>query len=127
MPIRIGVTGGRDYTDQEQLEKTMDMVLKEFLWHPLENFIIVHGDARGADFLAKEWAISRGIAQEPHKVTKADIDQHGKYAYILRNQEMADSGLDVLVAFPGGNGTANMRAECHERGIRVIQVHRRRI
>ena len=68
--------------------------------------LVIHGDARGADTLAKWWATSRGIAQKPYP---ADWKAHGKAAGMIRNRAMlADGKPGLVVAFLGGVGTGNM-------------------
>ncbi len=48
---RLLVTGGRDFADRDLLYATLDRL------HAEHNIIVViHGDAKGADRLAGEWA-----------------------------------------------------------------------
>lgn len=109
--FRVAVTGGRDYADRFNVYGSLDTVLAK---HP--DMVLVHGDADGADDLAKQWAGSRKVRTEPHP---ADWDTHGKAAGPLRNQEMVDSELDGCVAFPGNRGTADMVARCKKAGVPV--------
>lgn len=52
----------------------------------------------------------------------ADWDKYGKRAGYLRNVQMLDEGKpDLVVAFPGGKGTAMMVKLAKERGVRVIE------
>lgn len=73
----------------------------------------------GADTLADEWAHDRGV---PVEVYPADWQAHGKRAGLLRNTQMATSGIGGLVAFPGGTGTAHMVATCRAEGVPVFQA-----
>ncbi len=51
----------------------------------------------------------------------ADWEQYGKAAGHIRNQQMLDSGVDIAVEFPGGRGTADMRARLNKAGVPVIK------
>lgn len=101
---RVAVTGSRSFADAAHVTKVLDLVLREH-----GPFTLVEGGATGADSLARQWA------EYTSKITWVYIDpfpadwaRHGKAAGPIRNQEMIDSGLDLLVAFPGGRGTADM-------------------
>jgi len=105
----LAVTGGRDYSDVRAFGEALDLV------HVLRPFeLLVHGCATGADTLAAEWAMSRGI----HPVgVPALWDFYGKPAGGKRNRAMLLLKPDLVVAFPGGTGTANMRAATLAAGI----------
>ena len=47
--------------------------------------------------------------------------KYGKAAGPMRNQEMLDSGIDLVVAFPGGRGTADMLDKARLAGV-VIET-----
>ena len=67
---------------------------------------VVHGAAPGADTLADTWARSRGIKVERYY---ALWKTYGLGAGAIRNQKMLDDGKpDIVIAFPGGPGTADM-------------------
>ncbi len=97
---RYIVCGGRDYSDRDFMYQKLNVLL-EHDW----NFVLVHGACRGADILAAEWGVAAGVIVEPHP---ADWKQYGKGAGMKRNKEMLDTGVDGIVAFPGGVGTAGM-------------------
>lgn len=81
---------------------------------------LIHGGARGADEGAADWGRSEGI-----KVTgyAANWRKHGKSAGPIRNQKMLDEGKpDIVIAFPGGKGTADMLRRAEAAGIPVIQA-----
>jgi hypothetical protein len=80
---------------------------------------IIEGGATGADTCAFWWAKMHGIKSHTFR---ADWDKHGKRAGFLRNQEMLDTGKpDLVIAFPGGNGTADMVARAKKAGVEVIE------
>jgi hypothetical protein len=108
---RYLVCGGRDFCDKTFMYTKLAVLLQTD-WM----FILVHGDAPGADTMAAEWANNIGLIVESHP---ADWKTHGRSAGPIRNQEMLDSGIDGVVAFPGGNGTADMVHRATEAGVPV--------
>lgn len=110
--LRVLVCGGRNYADSGTLKATLDKV------HRLRTIAcVIHGAARGADSLADSWAATADVPREPFK---ADWDTHGKAAGFKRNEEMLRFGRpDVVIAFPGGNGTAHMVKIAREAGVPV--------
>lgn len=110
--MKILVCGGRDYDDVHRVFA----ILNEY---PRIDEII-HGAANGADFLARCYAKARGV---PEKRFPADWQTHGRSAGMLRNRQMLDEGVpDLVVAFPGGRGTADMIAQSRSRGFTVREV-----
>lgn len=89
-------------------------------WLPWD-ITIINGKARGADTASTDWAVCN---YAPFKEYAADWKLHGKAAGAIRNREMLDKNpdIDLVVAFPGGRGTANMVALAKKRGIRVLEV-----
>jgi len=78
---------------------------------------VIAGGARGADTIAAEWAVARDI---PANVFMADWEGLGRKAGPIRNQRMLDEGKpDLVVAFPGGRGTADMVRRAREAGVEV--------
>jgi hypothetical protein len=49
--------------------------------------------------------------------------QHGKKAGPMRNQAMVDLLPEIGIAFPGGNGTADMAARCRAAKIPVVLAY----
>lgn len=84
---------------------------------------IIAGGADGADSLAASWAAVENVN---YKEYKADWYQYGKAAGPIRNKRMLEEGKpDLVIAFPGGKGTANMVALAKGAGIEVIQIDER--
>ena len=108
--------GGRDYDDWE----TMWRVFTDEGFFAGEAPTLVHGDARGADRMAEHIWSEVG---EPVEAHPADWEKYGRAAGPKRNQEMLDSGVDLVLAFPGGRGTADMvkRARAAGKAVRVIE------
>jgi len=108
---RYIVCGGRHYNDWHFLMSKLNTLFQQD-W----NFVLVHGAAPGADTLASQWGEWVQVIVEPHP---ADWDKYGKAAGMIRNQEMLDSGVDGVVAFPGGVGTAGMVRIARKAGVPV--------
>lgn len=88
--------------------------------HCLPNIKVVAGKARGADTMAVDWAVTRfcQFCEYP-----ADWDKHGKSAGHIRNKQMiVCEEPDLVVAFPGGRGTANMIKQAQDAGIETIII-----
>jgi hypothetical protein len=115
MTTRYLICGGRDFAD----DALMDKALAALILHP-EDAYIIHGDARGADRMAAAWGKAHGAQVEPYP---ADWDRYRSAAGPLRNQAMLDVGKpDVVIAFPGGNGTADMVRRARQRRVVTIVV-----
>lgn len=96
----ILVCGGRDFYDKKMLKQTLDKIRETSGITK-----IVHGGARGADSLANYYANSYGIECKVYPYVEAA----GKAGGPIRNKFMLqDANPDLIVAFPGGKGTANM-------------------
>jgi hypothetical protein len=113
--MRVLVCGGRDFLDRDCLFVELDALrLSRGVT------VIISGCARGADTLGLEWAKARGIevARFP-----ADWEKHRRAAGPIRNQQMLDEGRpDLVIAFPGGRGTADMVGRATAAGIETIQL-----
>lgn len=115
MTTRYLICGGRDFADQA----LMDKALRSLILHP-EDAVIIHGDARGADRLGAAWGIVHGAQVEAYP---ADWDRYKNAAGPIRNQAMLDVGKpDVVIAFPGGKGTADMVRRARQRKVVTIVV-----
>lgn len=110
--MKVLVCGGRDYADYEELAAVLRKINNA---HGIT--LIIEGGAMGADFLAFQWAKEAGI---PILSFKADWKRWGTAAGPVRNQQMMDEGKpDLVVAFPGGRGTADMVGRARQHGIPV--------
>jgi hypothetical protein len=112
--MRVLVCGGRDLdwaTAWNKLEAGLEAEIEG------KPSVIIHGGAKGADEGAARWAKDAHI---PARCYPADWKKHGKAAGPIRNQRMLDEGKpDVVVALPGGKGTADMVRRAHAAGVRV--------
>lgn len=116
------VCGGRNYADQEQIRDVLDGV------HAKEPItMLVHGGAKGADQRAGAWAKLAGVST---LVFPAKWGTHGKRAGILRNIEMLNYLMHramlrdsvLVIAFPGGRGTAHMVKTTKAAGLPITEV-----
>lgn len=106
----ILVCGGRAYGDAHRLGQVLDEE------KPTR---VVHGSAPGADTLADMWAYYAHVPVSPYRIQR----HKGENGY-RRNQRMLDSEPDIekVVAFPGGNGTADMVKRARAKGIPVREI-----
>jgi YspA, cpYpsA-related SLOG family len=112
--MNIGITGGRDYTDHAHVWQVLDNIL-----YTNPNINIIVGDAKGVDAFAREWATERKV---PVLIFYANWDLHGRSAGPIRNKRMLDHGIDLLLSFKGGRGTAHMTKITKDKGIEVRMV-----
>ena len=111
-PPRVLVCGGRDFADYEMLSEALDALM------PVA--VIIHGGAKGADRLAGQYAESHQIEQWAFP---ALWEKYGKGAGPVRNAQMLREGKpEIVIAFPGGKGTANMVKLAREAGVPVVNV-----
>jgi hypothetical protein len=131
-PLRLLVTGGRNYADADSINMLLSAI------HERRGPItcIIHGGATGADTLAKEWALAHNIKELPYPADWDDLTQpdalirvrrdgkrYDARAGFRRNQRMIDEGKPTLVAaFPGGNGTADMSRRARQAGLHVVTL-----
>ena len=123
---RILVCGGRDYKDYDKVSNTLYEITKSRKWYEPECFMpkvhIISGATTGADTLAVDWAVANWC---PYTEYPADWKKHGKKAGMIRNQQMIDEtpgGVDLVVAFPGGRGTADMIRRAKKAEVGVIEI-----
>ncbi len=110
---RILVTGSRTWTDHQTI---YDVLVKEFA----ELTVLIHGDANGADQIARDIWLGLGGIDESHP---PNYELYGRPAPLIRNTEMASLGADICHAFRIGNsrGTAHMISQCKKFGIETLE------
>lgn len=118
--MRVLVTGGRTFKDTAWLHAALDLLHSK---RPIVE--IIEGGAPGADVRAGEWAYRREVrctvvpAQWERYSAGLKAGQKNP-AGIIRNTEMAKMKPDVVLACPGGPGTANMVDVAKAHGLTVI-------
>jgi hypothetical protein len=112
--MKVLVCGGRDYNDWQRLHSTLlDLHRARPFTH------VIHGDYRGADHMADRFALM--YALQPVRCP-ANWNLLKKAAGPRRNRAMLGLVPDLVVAFPGGTGTADMASAAEEMGIEVKRV-----
>jgi len=113
--MRVLVCGGRDYHDHVRVSAVLDKLHAE-----AGIATIIEGGAHGADHCAASWADDRGVSRQTYE---ADWENHGNFAGPMRNKRMLDEGKpDLVIAFPGGKGTEDMKRKARKAGIQVIEI-----
>jgi hypothetical protein len=123
VPFRDGVTacitGGRDFDDWLELTVIMDHIDQRLPIH-----LFIEGGATGADRLGYQWAamrrrITRSLPARWRRLgLAAGPERNSKMKRLLEDANPPG----VLIAFPGGNGTADMTAKCNMAGLPVIDI-----
>jgi hypothetical protein len=112
---RVLVCGGRNFASPAQVALALDRL------HTERGFTaLIQGGASGADALAKDWVRTKPEIERYE--CKADWEKHGRAAGPLRNARMLEWKPDLVVAFTGGKGTANMVDQARRAGVPVIEV-----
>jgi hypothetical protein len=110
---RILVTGSRNWVDEEKIYAALMQALPVSL--------LIEGEARGADTIAKRAAQRLGIRVLPFR---ADWRRYGRSAGPIRNQLMLDEGKpDLVLAFhedlARSKGTKDMISRARAAGVEV--------
>lgn len=113
--MRIIFCGGRDYADRTAVSRVL-------LALDADVVTVVHGGARGADSIVGELAEDIGWGPFRVEVYPAEWDLYGKGAGPRRNAQMLASGADLVVAFPGGVGTDDMKRRARAAGVPVMEI-----
>lgn len=116
---RAIIAGGRKY----RLTREDIAYLNSEAWRIAE--VVTGGCKTGADADAKKWADDLGIPVIPFP---ADWDNLGKPAGPIRNSAMVKfvttktNLTPILIAFPGGRGTADIIRKARAAGMEVVAL-----
>lgn len=144
-PIRLLVTGSRDFTDLTLVDLALSAVVTRFLRGSSQDggLTLVHGGARGLDSLAEQsWTQAQHGEVEKHPAQwKQHTDQCPAWdrdrptcrlAGPRRNQVMLDAGADLCLAFPlwpltargknSSRGTWDMTTRARDAGVPTFVV-----
>ena len=110
------VCGGRSFQGAAALAAALGSLPRPSL--------VLHGGAGGADRLAAAWAAAAGV---PCRVVPAEWSALGRAAGPARNRQLAalavslagTAGAALVVAFPGGRGTASAVRAAKAAGLQV--------
>lgn len=112
--MRVLVCGGRDFKDINFVHTWLDKLFAPTYpndthggagtWLPRPDLVIITGGAKGVDSIAADWATINWVKQE----------------------EYLDGGKpDLIIAFPGGRGTADMVSQAGAYRIPVMDIPQR--
>lgn len=125
--MRVLVCGSRTFQDYEKLKQTL--LDYHFGFGQLEKGqieVIISGEAKGADSLAKRFANTFRFKYEGYP---ALWGQYGKSAGFKRNKQMLEEGKpDIVFAFWDGvsRGTQNMIQLARSAGVEVRIIEYRK-
>jgi predicted Rossmann-fold nucleotide-binding protein len=105
MRFKVLVCGGRNWNERKPIRDALNELLREH-----GNLFVITGGAPGADTQAATAAAELSVHAA---VVKPLWSAFGKGAGHLRNRAMLDLEPDLVIAFPGGRGTANMIEQAH--------------
>lgn len=118
--MRIAVTGGRNFDDHALAFEVLGGL------HALEPITeLAHGNATGLDSIADRWAREHDVEPQPFDADWERYRKRGRKnpAGPIRNGVMLRTFRpEILVAFPGGNGTADCVAQARRLRITVFDV-----
>lgn len=115
--VKVLITGSRKWWDTDSIWSVLDGLAKDY-----EEVIVIHGNAHGADTVAKRWTKANTM---PEMRFPARWQRFGKAAGMRRNRLMFDvTQPDVVLAFPLADsiGTWGMVKYAREKGCAVL-VH----
>ncbi len=112
--MKVLVCGGRYYADADRVSHVLTAAYAQY-----GITLLIEGGAPGADRMARVWAQRKGV-----HVATVDALWHSyrKRAGPLRNAAMLQLKPDMVIAFPGHEGTADMMKQAREAGVPVIEV-----
>ena len=113
--MRVLICAGRFYADIHSVTRVLD------LYHQSTAIsVVIHGGHQSLGGVIEGWARenSAHVVRYP-----ANWSLYGKYAEIRRNLFMfEDSQPELLLAFPGGEDTAECIKLARNAGVNVIEV-----
>lgn len=115
--MRVLICGSRDWTDENSIHQAL-FVLPE-------NVVIIEGEARGADSIARDLAEAHALRVEKYP---AYWRKYGAKAGPIRNAQMLIEGKPDFVIFCSDDlseskGTADMIRQAQNAGIDVVDVY----
>lgn len=118
---KVLITGDRNWTDRDKIKRR---ILK--LSRIQNDLVIIEGEARGADKMAREICEEFNIKFKPYP---ADWDKHKKAAGTIRNSTMLSDNPDIQLVmafhsdlFNNSKGTLDMVKRSHKAGKSVLII-----
>ena len=109
------ICGGRNFSNEEMFNSAMGDLIR-LRGMPRR---IIQGGARGTDTFAIKWAARHALEI---CTVEADWLTRGKAAGPMRNAKMLGHNPHLVVAFPGGLGTADMVRRSRKAGVDVAEI-----
>jgi hypothetical protein len=125
MGLRIIVCGSREVFNYEEHAKFLDYLHKKY-----EIIEIIQGGAMGADSVAKLWALKNGIdlvefIYNTSKGVSGGPRRNARQLNYLKSQDVYKTAHRIaVVAFPGTEGTADMKGRAEKSGVKVINYRK---
>ena len=105
MGQRVAIIGSREWSDYE--------MIRDYVYSLDDDDIVVSGGAKGADSFAEFYARERGLAV---LIFRADWDQHGRRAGLIRNHDIIGAAARVVAFWDGvSTGTKHSLRLAEER------------
>jgi hypothetical protein len=114
--MKVLICGSRTWTDETIIANRINELP--------EGTIIIEGGAKGADTLAKDYAIQRGLFVAEVCCTNTHWNLFGRRAGMKRNEIMLELEPDLVIAFQENNsrGTQGTINQAKKRNIKV-EIH----
>lgn len=117
--FKVVICGGRKYANRHRVRSLLEHLLSS---DASDTVAIIHGGAQGADSLAGSEARNLGI---PEIVVPANWSKFSFSAGPIRNRTMVRLDPDLVIALPGGKGTADMVKQASYAGLWVVELRDR--
>lgn len=113
--MRILICSGRFYADTKSVTRVLDAYAST-----QHMDVLIHGGHQILGGIVESWAREMDV----HLIRyPANWARYGKYAELRRNLFMLqDSRPDVVLAFPGGEDTAECIKIAQQAGIKVVEI-----
>lgn len=116
--MRVLITGGRTFQNADAIRRGLIHAIGQYRLAQADT-IFIHGGAAGVDSMAGDILTQLGF--HTAKVRPLWIT-HPRTAALKRNTAMLMLQPEVCVAFPGGNGTADMIRQATHARISVLRI-----
>lgn len=115
--MKVLICGSRNWKEEDVIPEYR---IEEYIKTLPPSSVIIHGDGRGADQVAKKMAIKYGHTEVPFS---ADWGKYGDAAGPIRNRKMLKENPNKVVAFhediANSKGTKDMIAAARKAGFPV--------
>lgn len=103
--VAVAIVGSRSFNDYDVFKMGVKSAIND--WGlTLDSVVIVSGGARGADTLAKRFALESNLSMI---VFEADWTKYGRSAGPIRNKQIVNEA-DFVIAFPSASGSPGTKS-----------------